>query len=704
MRLTLPSLFLCLAVAACPGPANTNGTGVPGDPGRPDAGPAGRGPGNPGPALTVVEPLAEGMTVAGVTKLCDDNLEMGRKILAAMRELDPAEAAHLTWDRTLGRLDDAFLAIGNASEFPYLMGVAHSDENVRNAARACETKTDELVTSIWLDQELAAVIKAYAAKGERLGPERKRFLEHTLRDFRRNGLDLGPAEQQRLREINAELTDLGQRFIAEISASTGKLVLQPVQLRGLPDEYVEAHPPDEKNKVTITTDYPDYYPFAKYALDRDAARDLYVKFTNRGGDANVGRLDRILALRYEKAQLLGYATWADYAIEPRMAKTSAEVRAYLDRLGKAVRPAVEKELDEFRAEFYRVVPKQSRPLLPPDRDFLTERLKNKKYKLDGKELEKYFEVTQVTKGLLDVTAEMYGLEYRPVQEPTWHASVAAYEVWSGGKLVGKFYLDLYSRDAKYKHAAMFTVRTRRALAGGTLQTPMAALVCNFPDPGLPMPHDQVVTYFHEFGHVLHHLLTETELASFAGTNVVRDFVETPSQLFEEWAWSREVLDRFARHSDTGEKIPDAMYAALDQSRRFGLALATERQIFLAMLDLAYHTEKPGFDTTRLLEEIHDKYFSFEYVKGTHFQSSFGHLIGYDAGYYGYQWAMTLAYDALSRFKQAGLLDRATAGDWRRLVLARGGAVDERQMIRDFLGRDPSEQAYVDFLQGTERGR
>jgi oligopeptidase A len=705
-RRTLAALVTLIALAGCPGPTTGgHGDNPPNGDHHPDGTDGGNGKASDGgPRLEVVEPLAVGMTVDGVTRLCDDNLDIARKIIAAVKRLDHQKPDSLSWERTLGRLDDAFLAVGDASEFPYLMGVAHTDENVRNAARACETKTDELNTSIWLDADLAHVIKAYAEKHEKLSPERQRFLDQTLRDFRRNGLDLPADKQQRLRKINAELTDLGQRFIAEISASTGKVALQAVQLRGLPDDYIKAHPPGPDKKVVITTDYPDYYPFAKYALDRDAARELYIKFTNRGGDANVGRLDRILALRYEKAQLLGYTNWADYAIEPRMAKTAAEVRAYLDRLGKAIRPAVDKELDEFRKEFYRVVPKLSKPMTPPDRDFLTERLKNKRYKLDGKELEKYFEVTQVTKGLLDVTAEMYGLEYRPVDEVTWHPSVKAYEVWSGGKLIGKFYLDLYSRENKYKHAAMFAIRTGKTLAGGVRQTPIAALVCNFPDPGQPMPHDQVVTYFHEYGHVLHHLLTETELASFAGTNVVRDFVETPSQLFEEWPWSREVLDRFARHAQTGEKLPDAIYQALTESRRLGLALATERQIFLAMLDLAYHTEKPGFDTTKLLEQIHKQYFSFEYVKGTHFQSSFGHLIGYDAGYYGYQWAMTLAYDALSRFQKAGLLDKQTAGDWRRLVLAKGGAADERQMIHDFLGRDPTEQAYVDYLQGNERAR
>lgn len=651
--------------------------------------------------LAVVDPVAVGMTVEGATRLCDDNLAIARKITQEIKRVDPGKPAALTWQRTLGRLDDAFLSINNASEFPYLVGVAHPDEAVRNAAKACETKTDELVTSLWLDAGLAKVVKAYADKGERLSPERKRFVEHTLRDFRRNGVELPPGKQARLKQINSELTELGQRFIAEIGASTGKLKLHSEQLGGLPDDYKRSHPPGPDGKVTITTDYPDYFPFVTYATDRGAARDLHVLFDNRGGDVNIARLDRLLELRHEKAKMLGYATWADYAIEPRMAKKASEAKAFLDRVAAAIKPAVERELKEFQTEYAQLPGTTGRPMYSPDRYFLTDRLKEKRYKLDSKELARYFEIDRVTKGLLDITARMYGIEYKKVAAEAWHESVTAYEVTDRGKPIGKFYLDLFSRDQKFKHAAMFTVRTARTLAGGQRQTPIATLVCNFPKPGEPMEHKQVVTYFHEFGHVLHHLLTETELASFSGTATVKDFVEAPSQMFEEWAWSREVLDLFARHPETGEKIPDALFESMIKSRRFGLALDTERQIFLAMLDLGYHTDKPGFDSTKLLEQLHDRYSSFKLVPGTHFQSSFGHLIGYDAAYYGYQWALALAYDVLSRFKKEGLFDTKVASDWRKRVLARGGAYDERKMIEEFLGRPTTEEAYARFLKGEE---
>src|SRR6185437_893673 len=209
------------------------------------------------------------------------------------------------------------------------------------------------------------------------------------------------------------------------------------------------------------------------------------------------------------------------------------------------------------------------------------------------------------------------------------------------------------------------------------------------------------TFFHEFGHVLHHLLTRSELASYAGTNTVRDFVEAPSQMFEEWAWSREVLDLFARHYKTGAPIPDALYKAMKTARTFGRGLDTQRQVFFATLDQELHTRDPGFDSTAVVEELQATNDSFAYVKGTHFQSSFGHLISYDAGYYGYQWALALSRDVLTRFQKEGLLNPTTAAAWRDDVLSKGGGVDEREMVKAFLGREPNNEAYFAFLRGQE---
>ncbi len=656
----------------------------------------------PAPAF---DPVSTALTKDGVTRLCDDKLAQAAGLRDSLRNLAKTPAEKLDFASTVGAFDRMVLAINSAGEVPYLLSVAHPEAAVRDAAKACEPKVDTFTTGMFLDADVAQTIRAYASKNEKLDGPRARLLADTLRDFRRNGIELAPEKQARLREINERLTKLGQDFMANIGASNEGIDVKPESLAGLPDEFVASHKPGADGRVHISTDYPDYFPFVTYAKDRKAALDLYVLFVNRGGDQNVKLLDEILRLRSEKATMLGYATWADYAIEPRMAKTSKNVRDFLASVRDALKDPVKKEFAEFVAENAAITGKRTDKLTPPDRYYLEDRLREKKYKLDSKALSAYFEVRAVTQGLLDVTAKMYGLTYTKVTVPTWHADVVAYDVsTSAGAQVGRFYLDLYSRPDKYKHAAMFGVRTAARLPDGTWQTPWAALECNFPKPGdqpALMTHEDVVTFFHEFGHVLHHILTKSELASYAGTSTVRDFVEAPSQMFEEWAWSRDVLDLFAKHWKTGEKIPNDMFASMLKARSFGRALSTQRQVFLATLDLEYHARAPGFDSTKVVEEVQRANDVFIYVPKTHFQSSFGHLIGYDAGYYGYQWALSLSRDVLTRFKKEGLLNPATATSWRDEVLAKGGGDDERAMVTRFLGREPSTAAYIDYLKGND---
>ena len=639
------------------------------------------------------------MTVAGIQKLCDRNLAIAESILKELRHRQ-SQGGALLFSNTFGRFDDAKLAIFNASEFPYLLGVTHPDPAMRRAARLCEAKTDALLTRLYFDKQLAQLFKRFAKKQPKLKPERQRFVTETLRDFGRNGLDLPAQSQQRLRAINKRLTELGQRFIAEIANSSEGLELLPRQLAGLPEAFISSHPPGNNGRIRITTNYTDYFPFVSFATDRRAAKQLYIKFVNRGGTTNVHRLEKILGLRHEKAQLLGYATWADYAIEPRMARTAAAAKAYLARIRAVIAPRIKQELATFRSEFVAVTGMPASEMGPPDLYFLRQRLKARHFKLDSAKLAEYFDVSRVSSGLFDLAKRMYGLSFRRHDAQLWHPEVQAYAVHRAGKQIATIYLDLHPRPAKYKHAAMFSIRTAKTFPSGLRQRPMAALVCNFPRAGEPMQHGQVVTYFHEFGHLLHHILGQSELATYAGTNTVRDFVEAPSQMFEEWAWSPEVLQLITQ-GPNNEVLPVAIVEKMRRARGLGLALATERQLFLAQLDLALHSTPPGFDSSSLLAKIHQRNFSFGRIQGTHAQSSFSHLISYDAAYYSYQWSLAFAHDVLTRFKREGLLNPVPAEAWRKHVLSRGGSADERKMLNHFLGRDPSVQAYVDFLNPTD---
>lgn len=719
-RLPLLSLLAIASVAgACGGdpPAVTPATPpAPSSTSVPDAGAKAEPAKTWAPAAVDVDPVVVGLgrdgegfgtvddapkAAAGVERVCEEGLALARQGLAELRALDGAPDAAITWGATVARLDRVFGALRNAGDFPALMAVSHPDERVREKAKACEPKIDAFETALWLDPAVAKVIKRYAAKKEPLPPVRARLLEHVLRDFRRNGLDLDAPGQERIRTMNEEITKLAQAFDTNLAGSKLTVSATPEELDGLPKEWLAAHPP-KNGKVEITTDYPDYVPVITYAKNRKLALELYKQFDNRAADKNVAVIERLLSVRGEKAKLLGYPTWSDYVLEPRMAKDSKTVAAFLDGLRKHLAKKGESEIGEFRAMRAKLgVAKATDPIPPSERLFLEDQLRKAKYGLDSKEVSQYFEVRKVKEGILAIASKLFDIRFRPSKSPTWHPDIEAVEVTDAtGKPLGRFYFDLYPRDGKYKHAAVFSIRDTVKLDDGARVLPIAAIECNFPKPGAApalMNHGDVVTFFHEFGHILHHVLSESDFARFSGSRVARDFVESPSQMLEEWAWSKETLDLFARHHDTNAPLPKALHAAMLRSRGFGRAVATQRQLFLAALDQAYHTRQTPLDTTKVLAEVHDAYTPFKYVEGTHFQASFGHLIEYDAGYYGYQWALSIAQDLFTRFKKEGLLNPKTAAAYRAAILAPGGSDDEAAMITRFLGRAPNDTAYRAYL-------
>ncbi len=654
--------------------------------------------------LRTDDPVANAMTVEGITRQCDAHLARAARILAEVKALSTAADAALTEDTVLRRVDDLVFEIFFAGGFTGLMNVAHPDKAVRDAAKDCRPKVDEFHTNLMLDAEFAAVIQRYAAGASSLTGTSKRLLEELLRDFRRNGLELPPAGQDELRALNEELSRLEQDFTSNIADTVLTLEVDPKQLAGLPEEFVKTHPPGPSGKVELTTNTPDYFPVVTYAEDRSVARELARKFDSRAAEQNLPILRRVLALRKKKATLLGYESWAHYAVEPRMAKSPHAVRKFLADAAARVKGPARAEYAEFVAAHRQRGGDVKKPLESFERPFLEQLLRKKKYGFDAKELSRYFEMDSVTKGLLAILEKLYGIRFVDVPDaPKWHTDVRVVDVHDGDAKLGRIFLDLFPRDGKYKHAAMFDLRSGKRLASGEYVPPIAALVCNFPKPGGAAPalltHQEVETYFHEFGHTVHHVLTEEPLAAYSGTSTVRDFVEAPSQMFEEWVWRRETLDLFAKHHETGERIPEKLFTAMTRARAFGRALATERQISLATLDFDYHVLPPPDDTGAIFRDVMKRTQSFRYLEDTHFEATFGHLMGYDAAYYGYQWALAIARDVLTRFEKEGFLNEAVARDWRKMVLAKGAGADEAALVKEFLGREWNLDAYTRFLGG-----
>lgn len=647
------------------------------------------------------DPIADIKTPDDLVSRFEQAMRRARELQESLSALKSNEGP-FSWEQTFGAFDELSFVLSEAGNVPSLFGMTHPDETMRNVALACEPKIDAFVSDLYMNEHVYESLKSYADQNNEQPEDRKRFIEHTLRDYRRNGLALDAEKRGRLRELNARLTELCQAFEKNLAERTGSIRVSKKQLAGLPSSYIERLVPDADGLFNITTSTPNYVPFMTYAEDREAARSLGIAYDNRAADVNLPLLDEILKLRKEKSTLLGYQTWADYILETRMAKTSENVRDFLDRLHGALRPKRDEEFEEFRAMATRLG-WNADAIRSSDSAYLDDQICKTSYALDTKILSEYFETRATVRGAMHIASRLFKIEFRKADSAVWHKDVEVFDVFDNDKTLGRLYLDLYPRENKYQHAAMFSIRRSMEAPDGTRLLPMVALVCNFPKPDSSktspalMTHGDATTLFHEFGHALHALLSRTRLSSFSGTHTVQDFVEVPSQLFEEWVWVRESLNDFARHYQTGDIIPDALFNALTAARRFGLATFAERQLSLADLDQTYHTLEPNFDTTEILKKIHEKYSRFQRTPDTYFQSHFGHLMSYDAAYYGYQWSLSIAEDLLTRFRTEGFFNPETASAYRTAILERGGELDESELIRLFLGRPSTPDAYLKFL-------
>ena len=616
-------------------------------------------------------------------------------------------SAPRTVDETLVRYNQLLTAASASNALAGLMSEVHPDEVIRDAARECEQEVAQFYSDLWLDRDMYDALAAVDVSSA--DAPTQRFVAHTLRDYRRAGVDKPPEVRDRLKQIDEELTKLGQSFSKNISEDVRAIeITDPARLAGLPADFIAAHPPDADGKIRITTDYPDYNPFVTYAADDGLRRELYVAFRSRGDGHNEATLRDILKLRAEKARLLGFANWADYITADKMIGSGTRAAEFLDKVWKLAAPRAEQDYKELLRQLASVVPGATE-VADWQKVWLENLVKKQRYEVDASEVRQYFPYDRVLAGLLGITAEIFELEYAPVGDADrWHASVVVYDVVRAGARLGRIYLDMHPRDGKYKHAAQFPLKD--GVRG--VQLPEGVLVCNFPapDPGDPatgrpanaglMEHDDVVTMFHEFGHLMHHVLGgHQRWISQSGVATEWDFVEAPSQMFEEWAWSHETLARFARHHETGEVIPKSLVDKMRRADKFGLGTATVQQIFYAAISLGFHRADPEtLDQLAEVQRLQKRYTPFGYVPGTRFHTSFGHLVGYSAMYYTYQWSLVIAKDLLTPFESGGLMSTAVTYAYRDKVLVPGGTRDAADLVREFLGRPYDFAAYERFLR------
>lgn len=603
-----------------------------------------------------------------------------------------------TIENTLKPYDEAMQILEAGSGQASLMQEVHPDENFRARAEEISQKIAALATELSLNRNIFDALSVMETDDADV--ETKYYIEKILRDFRLNGVDKDDAVREKIKSLRDELVLIGQEFARNIrDDKTTVIVENASELEGLPGDYIENHKPNADGKIVLTTEYPDYVPVMTFAKSEDLRKRMSFAFNNRAYPQNMKVLDAMAAKRFELANLLGYPTWADYITADKMIETSVNASDFVTKIVEASGERAKKEYQELLARKRQDVP-DAESVNPWESAYYSELLRKSEYNFDSQSVRPYFQYDSVKKGVLEVTSRLFDVEFKRAENAAvWHTSVECWEMFEAEKLVGRFYLDMHPRFGKYSHAAMFGVRN--GVAGK--QIPEATLVCNFPggaegDEGL-MLYEEVNTFFHEFGHLLHHLFAgRQKWVGIGGITTEWDFVEVPSQMLEEWTRDAKTLQTFARHYKTGEPIPTELVEQMNRAADFGKGLAVRRQMVFARYALSLYDRDPqNLDTDALAREIYEKYSSFPLVEGTHFQASFGHLDGYSAIYYTYMWSLVLAKDIFSRFDKSNLLEPEIATTYRRKILEPGSSKPAQNLVEDFLGRKSDFKAYQNWL-------
>lgn len=534
--------------------------------------------------------------------------------------------------------------------------------------------------------------EAGALKGEKA-----RLLSFVRRDLHMMGHHLSPTDRDRLKVISDRLVSLGTEFATNIAEYQDFLLIGDDDTDGLPASFVESLEVDEETgKRKVTMAYPHVVPFGENSSRRDLREELTFKFNNRAVDTNRQILEQAVALRLEAARLLGFESWAERVLSTRMARTKDRV----DEMYAGIIPILSNKADSEIEKVSGLLRDDTGDALVQvwDWNYYTNQIRKSEYGVDPTEVANYFPMDAVLGGMFEITSEVFGLTYRQVEEPVWHEDVQVYEVddTATGELIGTFRLDLHPRDGKFTHAAVFPGTPGKLLADGSYQKPTCSMLCNFTKPTENAPsllkHREVETLFHEFGHVLHVLLGQSELAYFSdGTEW--DFVEAPSQIMQHWIWQPDVLQRFARHYESGEVIPTELVESLVAARRLNGAMFQLRQAQFGILDQMLHGPEDNKDLDEILREA-TKISKLPFQEGTFMPAAFGHMFGYDAGYYGYMWSEVFGDDMFSRFEEEGILNPEVGRDYRNEVIGRGSTIDADDMLVNFLGRESNNQAFL----------
>lgn len=657
------------------------------------------------------------MTPALMKKQADAYIAHKKKVYAEIKKILPENRTYLNTLYALERCDDSFNSF--FSKMGLLSEVSPKKE-VRDAAHAVATEMSQKLVDIEYDRDLFISLVEYYEGNFRdekksLRKEDIKLLEETLRDYRRMGFDLPTEKQKKLKTLLKKTSKLSIAFRQNINDYQDYILCTKEELAGLSERFITSLPRHTDGRYIVSLQYPHIMPFMAEAENRKKREELALKNLKKGGIKNLNIIEELVRLRHEIAGILGYKHHADFRTETRMAKNAKNVEEFQNSLIKTLAPQTKKDLEVLRTHAKSLGIKK---LEHYDIGYVGTSLKKKNFDLDPETTRAFFPLEHVRKELFALCEDLFSIVIAEYPTPLWHKDVKMYQINDASKenknaLIGYFAMDLFPREGKFSHAAMFDVLVPHEYGYKTEEytSPFSSMVCNFPVPSGKGKNSspsllsigEVETLFHEFGHLLHMTLSRARIESQAGANVAWDFVETPSQIMENWVWDKAVLKKLSMHWQTGKPMDDAMIERIIKGKTFQNAYFYTRQLVQGKLDLDLHTGKVQ-DARGAYRKMNKLYFNIDLPeKETLFPAGFGHLVGYDAGYYSYLWALVYACDAFESFKTKGnknvMTNKEVGMKWRKEVLERGSSDDEMRLIKNFLGRAPSNKAFLKEVIG-----
>ncbi len=632
--------------------------------------------------------------VAGFAKIVNDRLAAAQ---TAIDQITSVKGAR-TIDNTLAPYDETIRQINASLYLSALVQQVHPDVTFRDHATEMVRKASAVQTALSLNRDVYHALASLDVS--KADPATQYYVKRQLLEFRLAGVDKDDASRAQLKKLNDELTEEQSAFDRNISDDQKKVeVTDPKQFEGLPQDYIDRHKPGPDGKIYITTNYPDAFPVFKFSKSDDLRRRVTLAFDTRAYPTNKDVLEKMMKTRYEIATLLGYSSWADYNAADKMIKTGGNIADFIQKVDSAARPIAHREFAMLLAEKRKTDP-GANDIWDYEVSYLNEQVRRAQFNFDSQLVRPYLPFNEVRQGILDTAATLFHVTFsREENVPAWDPAVETWDVVDHGKTVGRFYLDMHPRPGKYSHAEMAPVLD--GIRGK--QLPEAILVCNFPnptadDPGL-MEYGDVVTFFHEFGHLMHWILGgQQQWAGISGISMEGDFVEAPSQMLEEWMHSPQVLASFARHYKTGEPIPAELVARMNRASAFGRGTGESQQNAYTAISYNVYKGKPqDVDLDAATVSAQKQYTPFLPLPGAHLYASFGHLAGYSSAYYTYLWDKVIAEDFFSQFDHSNLLGGEAPMRYRHAVLEPGGSVSANDLVKNFLGREQNMDAFQKWM-------